>query len=350
LGKNAVKKNSLFFVGVLLLAGCQWRSSSIPSSSINSSSIPIPTDDFSPYLRGRKFLIQQTKTSTYSTVVLSDLTEVPLSKINYPTNEDSITPYAVKDAALGQFSNQTITFDLTVQPDVRDALASMTIGVVGSESETVALLNDLTISDGSFNQRTTVKKEKNLSHAFLESDYYWFNHYLLEETMTVQRYQNQILYGTANQIKVFQTEVSVPVGVQYQLYADSSMIYEIRDETYPSNFFGARDVKFETIRTQDNFKKALTLGPANEMIGYWQLLKQGLIPFDVALQEPLVNYQSSIEMVRTTTNTIVFSLRIYRGESWLDSVEGFEMTASLNGQTWRDVEQTYLLWEPSVTG
>ena len=344
-----MKTSSLLFVGVLILSGCQWGNSSLPPSSL-SLSIPTPTGDFSPYLQGRKFLIQQTKTSTYTTKVLGDLIELPLSKINYPTNEDFVTSYAVSDAALGQYANQTINFDLTLQPDVRDPLASMVIGVVSSESETIGLLNQLMPSDGAFNQRTTIRKERNLSHAFLESDYYWFNHYVLEETMTIQRYQNQILYGTANQVKTFQTEVSIPVGVQHQLYADSSKIYEIRDETYPSNFFGARDVKFETIRTQDNLKKALTLGPATEMLGYWHLFKQGLIPFGVSLQEPLANYQSSIEMTRTTNNTIVFSLRIYRGESWLNSLESFEFTASLNGQTWQDVRQTYLLWEPSVTG
>ena len=344
-----MKPSSLLFVSVLILSACQWGNSSLPSSKV-SSSIPTPTGDFLPYLQGRKFLIQETKTSTYKTVELGDLTESPLSKINYPTNEDFITSYAVNNAVVGQYANQTITFDLTLKPDVRDSLASITIGVVGSESETLELLNQLIPSDGALNQRTTVRKERNLSQAFFESDYYWFNHYVLEETMTIQRYQNQIVYGTANQVKTFQTEVSIPVSVEYQLYADSSMIYEIRDETYPSNFFGAQDVKFETIRTQDNLKKALTLGPATEMIGYWQLFKQGLVPFGVALQEPLTNYQQAIEMTKTTTNTIVFSLRIYRGESWLNSLESFELTASLTGQTWQDVRQTYLLWEPGVTG
>jgi hypothetical protein len=344
-----MKKISLLFVSVMILSGCQWGNPSLPPSNV-SSSIPTPTGDFSPYLQGRKFLIQETKTSTYRTVELGDLNQSPLSKVNYPTNEESIAPYAVKDAVVGQFANQTISFDLTNKPDVRDSLASMAIGVVSSESDTISLLNQLIPSDGAFNQRTTVRKERNLSQAFFESEYYWFNHYVLEETMTIQRYQNQILYGTANQVKTFQTEVSIPVGVQYQLYADSSKIYEIRDETYPSNFFGARDVKFETIRTQDNLKQALTLGPATEMLGYWHLFKQGLIPFGVSFQEPLANYQSSIVMTRNTTNTIVFSIRIYRGESWLNSLESFEFTASLTGQTWQDVRQTYLLWEPSVTG
>jgi len=343
-----MKTNKLLYVGLLILSGCQWGTSSLSTPSF-SSSIPIPTGDFSPYIQGRKFLIEQTKTLTYAITTLSDFNELPLSKINYPTNQEVITPYAVQDAVVGQFANQTLTFDLNAQPDARDTLALMAVGDVGSETETLALLQQLTLSDEAFNQRTTQTKERNLSHAFLASDYYWFNHYVLEESMTIQRYPNHILYGTANQVKTFQTEVSIPVGVQYQLYADTSMIYEIRDETYPSNFFGARDVKFETIRTQDNFKKALTLGPATEMIGFWGLLNQGLLPYGIPLQDPLASYQIALEMEKTSEDTMVFNLRIYQGDVWLESLERFEFQASLTGQSWQEVSQTYILWEPSVT-
>ena len=336
-------------MSVLMLSGCQWGSSSL-SSSLFSSSIPIPNDEFLPFIDGRKFLIEQTNTYTYTTTSVSDLNELPLSKVNYPTNEVLLTTYAVNEAVVGQFNNQTITFDATQQPDARDTLASMAIGDVGSEIDTLALLNQLTRSDEAFNQQTTVFKERNLSQTFFESDYYWFNHYVLEETMIVQRYPNQILYGTGTQVKTFQTDVSVAVGVQYQLYADASMIYEIRDETYPSNFFGAQDTKFETIRTQDNYKQALTLGPATEMMGFWHLLNRGFIPVGVSLQEPLSTYEVSIEMKKTEVDTIVFSLRIFQGESWVDSLESFVFETSLKGQTWQDVEQTYLLWEPIVTG
>jgi hypothetical protein len=343
-----MKKNSLFFVSILILSGCQWTTSSTSFPSV-SSSIPLPNDDFIPYRNERRFLIEQIKTFTYGNTTLSDLNELPLSKINFPTNQDFVTAYAVNEALVDQFSNQTITFNLNQQPDVRDTLASMDVGDISSEVETVTALNQLTLSDEAFNQRTTQTKERNLSHAFLDSDYYWFNHYVLEESMMIQRYPNHILYGAADQVKTFQTNVSIPVGVQYQLYADTSMIYEIRDETYPSNFFGAKDVKFETIRTQDNLKKALTLGPATEMVGLWQLLNQGFLPFGIPLQDPLSSYQIALEMEKTATDTMVFNLRIYQGDSWLASLESFEFQASLKGQTWQEVSQTYLLWEPSIT-
>jgi len=344
-----MKKNNLIFVGLLMLSGCQWRTPFISSSSF-SLSIPTPTNDFLPYLNNRRFLIEQTKTFTYHTTTLGDLNELPLSKINFPTNEDFVTPYAVDEAVAGQFSNQTITFNPNSQPNISNTLASMAVGEVGSEIDTIALLHHLTSSDEKFNQRTTETKERNLSYAFLESDYYWFNHYVLEESMMIQRYSNQILYGAANQVKTFQTQVSISVGVQYQLYADASMIYDIRDETYPSNFFGAKDVKFETIRTQDNLKKALTLGPATEMLGIWQLLNQGLLPFGIPLQDPLSTYQITIEMEKKSTDTMFFYLRIYQGGSWLESLETFEFQASLKGQLWQEVSHVYLLWEPSVAG
>lgn len=343
-----MKKNSLLFVSILILSGCQWTTSSTSFPSV-SSSIPLPNDDFIPYRNERRFLIEQIKTFTYGNTTLSDLNELPLSKINFSTNQDVVTPYVVNEAVVDQFSNQTITFNLNQQPDVRDTLASMDVGDISSEVETVTALNQLTLSDEAFNQRTTQTKERNLSHAFLDSDYYWFNHYVLEESMMIQRYPNHILYGAADQVKTFQTNVSIPVGVQYQLYADANMIYEIRDETYPSNFFGAKDVKFETIRTQDNLKKALTLGPATEMVGLWQLLNQGFLPFGIPLQDPLATYQIALEMEKTSTDTMVFYLRIYQGDSWLASLESFEFQASLKGQTWQEVSQTYLLWEPSIT-
>ena len=340
-----MKTNKLLFVSLLILSGCQWGNSPSSSSSIPSS-FPIPSNDFLPYINGRKFLIQQTTTLTYDTVVVGDLIDLPLSKINYPANEVLIASYAVKDAVVSQFANQVFNFDSTQQPDARDKLSSMAIGSVGSEADTLALLTQLTRSDERFNQRTTVKKERNLSHAFLESDYYWFNHYVLEETMMVKRYLNQVIYGTGNQTKTFQTEVSIPVGIEYQLYADASMIYDIRDETYPSNFFGARDVKLETIRTQHNLKQALTLGPATDMLGFWSLLKQESRPVGVYLHEPLTTYQTSLEMKKTAGDTLVFFLRMYRGDSWSQAVETFEFQASLKGQRWQDVKQEYLFWEP----
>jgi hypothetical protein len=343
-----MKKNNLLFISALILSGCQWGTSPSSSSSFPSS-IPIPTNDFIPYLNGRKFLIDQTKTITYNTITVGDLNEAPLSKINYPTNQDYTTPYAVNDAVVDQFANQTITFNLNGQPDANNILALMAVGDVGSKSETIALLDQLTLSDEAFNQRTTETKERNLSHAFLQSDYYWFNQYVLEESMMIQRYPNQILYGEANQVKTFQTNIRIPVGVEYQLYADASMIYEIRDETYPSNFFGAKDIKFETIRTQDNLKRALTLGPATEMLGLWQLLDQGLLPFGIPLQEPLATYQVAIEMKKISSDTMMFNLQIYQGALWMESPETFEFQASLKGQTWQEVSQTYMLWEPSVT-
>lgn len=343
-----MKKNNILFISVLILSGCQSATSSL-SSTLVSTSNPTPNNDFIPYRNNRRFLIEQTQIFTYNTTTIDDLSELPLSKINFPTNEDFITPYAVKDAVKNEFLNQTITFNLQQQPDVRDVLASMDVGDIGLELETITTLNQLSLSDEAFNQRTTQTKVRNLSHAFLDSEYYWFNHYVLEESMTIQRYSNHILYGAANQIKTFQTNVSIPVGVQYQLYADPSMIYEIRDETYPSNFFGAKDVKFETIRTQDNLKKALTLGPATEMVGLWQLLNQGFLPFGIPLQEPLVNYTIAIEMEKTSFDTMVFYLRIYQGDSWQTSIESFEFQASLKGSMWQEVSQTYLLWEPSIT-
>ena len=343
-----MKRNRLIFIGLLLLASCRFVNPSTSSSSFPIS-IPPVSDEFLPYLDGRKFLIQQSKTMNYRTVTIEDLIELPLANINYPTNEVFITSYAVKDAVVGQFDQQTITFDSITQPDVSATIASLAVGEVVTETDTVALLNQLTTSDESFNQLSVVFEEKNFSHPYFESEYYWFNNYIIEESMVIQRHQNQVLFGTGNQSRTFQTEVSVPISIQYQLYADSAMIYEIRDETFPSNFFGARDLKFETIRTEDNFKQALTLGPATNMLGFWQLVNQESIPYGFSPQQPLATYQKSFEMKKTSDNMLTFYLRIFEGISFETSLETFEFQASLNGNLWVDVRTDYRLWEPSVS-
>jgi hypothetical protein len=54
-------------------------------------------------------------------------------------------------------------------------------------------------------------------------------------------------------------------------------------------------------------------------------------------------------MEKTSEDTMGFNLRIYQGDVWLESLESFEFQASLKGQSWQEVSQTYILWEPSVT-
>ena len=85
------------------------------------------------------------------------------------------------------------------------------------------------------------------------------------------------------------------------------------------------------------------------MIGFWGLLNQGLLPYGIPLQDPLASYQIALDMEKISEDTMGFNLRIYQGDVWLESLESFEFQASLKGQSWQEVSQTYILWEPSVT-
>jgi hypothetical protein len=79
------------------------------------------------------------------------------------------------------------------------------------------------------------------------------------------------------------------------------------------------------------------------------LLNQGLLPYGIPLQDPLASYQIALDMEKISEDTMGFNLRIYQGDVWLESLESFEFQASLKEQSWQEVSQTYILWEPSVT-
>lgn len=340
-----MKKSNLLYLTIFVLASCRLLPS--PSStSLVSSSIPIPVDDFNPLIDGRKILKELRVISTFGQVQVSDLNPLPLSENNYPVN-DTVTPYAVMDATEGQYANQVIQFNQD-GIDASALLPQLAVGESLTHTQALAFLQSIVASDERFNQQTLTTYFRDLSHIYYGSPYYWFNNFLFQESMVIKRHPNLILFGEGSQTKTFQTEVNINIDVDYQLYANDSMIFEIRDETYPSGFFGASDRKFETIRTTDNFKQALTIGPVQTILNTWQQLQREQSPMPIALVTPWTNLQSSITLTKTASDTIAFSLSV---QSLMDEdtpEETLTLQVVLQGNQWQPLQQTYQLWEPIV--
>lgn len=342
-----MKKSNVGLLFIFILSSC--RTTSLPSSSsLSTSIIPIPTNDFDSLVNGRNILKETRISQSYQQDNLNDLNPLPLLAVNFPrTNQ--VTAYTVANATLGSFANQSINF-ANQEADARNLLINLPIGERVSQSIAETVLNTMKITDEKWNVQTTNLYHRDLSHVYFGSPYYWFNNYVIEESITTRRYPNQIVFGEGTQLKTFQTSVAIAIDIDYQIYAKEDMIFEIRDETYPPGFFGANDTKFETIRTEDNFKHALTLGPVTTMLNMWTLFKQGQQPFRFAFETPIVEMSGSLQITKVASDTIVFSLNFQSQQDASHPEESFVMSAQLKGNAWQNIQQTYQLWEPTVSG
>ena len=148
----------------LVLSGCRLTPSS--GTSISSApSIPIPNEDFNPIINGRTILKETLIETSYQIVNPSILNPLPLAEFNFPTIEDVVTPYAVSDATLGEFANQSIQF--SNQPLVMPSnVSSLSINQSIEDQEVVQVLSTLQISDERFNQLQSRRKLRDLSHVY----------------------------------------------------------------------------------------------------------------------------------------------------------------------------------------
>lgn len=329
----------------LILSGCRaTNASSMNSSPV--SSIPIPNEDFNPSINGRTILRETIIQTSYQSVELSPLNELPLSEFNFPTIENVVTPYAVVDAVESNFENQVITFS-NQTPNIPSNLSTLSFNQSIEDQAAMMVLENLQVSDERFNQTQFTRKHRDLSHVYFGSDYYWFNNFVEEEDVTLTRYPNFVTHGQWQMNKTFQTEIMIPVGVAYQLYADANTIYEIRDETYPSGFFGAQDQKFETIRTLDNFKHALMMGPMTTLLQQWRAIERNESPFGFSFFGDILLTNRSLSIRKTGEGVYTFKFQVYLGSTFETADENYQMVATLRGNTWEGVEQHYQLWQPT---
>jgi len=329
----------------LVLSGCRLTPSS--SSTLSSTtSIPIPNEDFNPIINGRTILKETVIETSYQIINPSVLNPLPLAEFNFPAIEDVVPPYAVSDAILGDFANQSIQFSnqTLVMPS---NVSSLSVNQSIEDQEVVQVLSTLQPTDERFNQLQSQRKHRDLSHVYFGSDYYWFNQFVEEEEITLTRHTNPVIYGQWQMHKMFQTEVTIPISVDYQLYADASMIYEIRDETYPIGFFGAQDQKFETIRTVDNYKLALTMGPITTMVQQWQRFANNQTPNDFVFHGDITLANRSLTITKLAGSLYEFKIEVFIGATFESAEENYQMRAVLRNGEWESVEQHYQLWQPS---
>jgi hypothetical protein len=333
----------IFFI---VLSGCNITNSSSVVSSLVSS-IPIPTDDFNPTINGRTILKETIIESSFDIVQPSTLTPLPLSEFNFATTEDIVTAYAIEGALEGDFDNQFIEFAIG-SPIIPLSLTSLNVDQIIEGQSAIEVLEGLRSSDERFNQAQFNRKHRDLSHIYFDSPYYWFNQFVEEEEMILTRYENLVTFGQWQMFKMFQTEVVIPITVMYQLYADAKTIYEIRDETYPSGFFGAKDQKFETIRTENNFKVALTMGPITTLLQQWQAFERNQTPITFPFHGDISLANRSLSIMKLSEGVYEFKLQVYLGGSFETAEENYQMRFILRNSSWENIEQHYQLWQPST--
>jgi len=330
----------------LVLSGCNITNSSNSGSS-SISSIPVPTDDFNPLLNGRLILKETVLESTFDIENSSPLTPLPLFEFNFPAIEDITTAYAVAEALPGHFENQVLDFSSTL-PIIPAALTSLNTNQTIEDQAVIPILENLQPSDERFNNARFYRKHRDLSHVYFGSEYFWFNQFVEEEEMVITRYPNAITYGQWQMNKMYQTEVVIPIAVTYQLYADATTIYEIRDETYPSGFFGAQDTKYETIRTEDNFKLALTMGPITTLLQHWQVFERNQTPLMFPFHGDISSANRHLSVLKLGENDYEFRLQVYLGNTFETAEENYQIRAILRGSDWESVQQHYQLWQPTA--
>ncbi len=207
-----------------------------------------------------KILLKETLTTwTFHQGESKAFTGTPLLPINYRQEPVSVA-YEDESAALGDYANEVMTFNLQ-PPSIASFLSGYNFPQTLQHTQTQALLSAMVVTDEGYHQAIRHSRERNLSFDTLEGSYYAFNNYIREENMTLQRYQTPMLFGEGEIKITFQTGFELRPTVIEQISADAEYIYNLRDETYPSGFFGAVDRKIATIRSPGKFKQALTLGP-----------------------------------------------------------------------------------------
>jgi hypothetical protein len=348
-----MKQNNSWFLFSFLLVGCVTTStSSLPFSSTATSSltsaIPIPNAEFIPVVSGRTFLIESQASFVFTTTQPGELTTLPLAPNNFPVSETVVTAYAPTPEAATLTEEETLIWANV--PLSNSWIQSLPIGESVTGSEVVDWLKAQAVSDQKWNQMTETRKTRNLSAAFLnQDDYYWFNHFVREETRAMTRYDNHQIYGEGDIHIMFQTEFEITPRFAKQIHADTTTIYEIYDETYPSGFFGAQDYQFRTRRTLGNFQRALTMGPIQMLLDAVDLTNLGLFLPTQPMRTPFESIEVELSLMRINATQTEISFRLFKGESFLTSEETFEIKAVLEQTTWQTITQTYYLWKPIVS-
>jgi hypothetical protein len=306
----------------LILASCF-----APASSQSSQTTSLGM--FDKVVDG-KILLKETITNwTFLPGESKEFTGTALLPINY-RNEMVSVPYEGLNADLGDFSDETISFN-TQPPSINALLSQYASPQILNEAQTLTLLSTMLVTDEVFHQAQRLSRERNLSFDTLEGSYYAFNNYIREESIILQRYQTPMIYGEGEILITFQTGFELRPTVIEQISADSQYIYQLRDETFPAGFFGAVDRKISTMRIAGNFKQAMAIGPIRLILdrfiqaekAYRPLQTDGAPSYEIRLQTDLQSssqFQLVLEVVRldqVTAPDYTYQLRMdYQNQGW----------------------------------
>ncbi|HOJ44604.1 MAG TPA: hypothetical protein PK340_01015 [Bacilli bacterium] len=316
MNKNIVKKFGIILMVAPFLVACDTSSYSVyPSSNPSYSS---PDFDFNPIFGTKRKLAEYRVEREFEHVDEGMFDGTLLNPRNYP-EDTTVVPHYRPEVDEEQtsstlepidYSDELITFR-SFDSILSDTIAGLSLGEL-SDTQIDALLSVLDGNDDYINKQTTTYYETILHNDFLNDAYNGYNNSHKIETKQLVRYDDAIVHGTGSGIIYYQDGFNHEYTLVEQIRATGFLIYEMRDETFPSGSTSARDYKRTSTRVAGNYQAALGLGGGARMKRFLQRRYEEYSQFTDPESEtysPYYSYSITGEKTEQMT-TIAFDLHI----------------------------------------
>ena len=321
LARKFMKKTSnKVSIWLLMLAPMMFScaSTSYPINSSSNPSYSSPYFDFNPFFDGKRKLAEYRFERTFEHIEAGNFGGTLLNPRNYP-EDTSTTPHYRSEIIEDENSSSTEPIDYSEEPIVFDGFKSVIADTITTfnhgqlgDTDIEELLVILNQNDDFANKQTTTFNETILHHGFFNDPYYAFNNSHKIETKSLTRYDNDIVHGTGEGTIYYQDGFKHDYTLVEQIRATGFLIYEMRDETFPSGSTSAKDYKRTSIRVAGNYQSALGLGGGARMQRFIERRIEEYGPFtdpESATYSPY--YQYSITGYKgENETTLTFQLHI----------------------------------------
>jgi hypothetical protein len=282
----------LIFV-LVVMTSCGANTSSVSSSTNSTSSSSFTNSLFDKSIPEGRLLKEDTSSFEFLKETFDSYEGSFFLPQTFRQDEERSVFYEVENAIESNYASQLLTYSTT------NHLVSNYLSLFPSsnriEGDAVApFLRSILAGDDAYTGKVETSFSRDLSFDVLGEPYYWYNNYLSNSVLASTRYEGITETIVQRDIE-FQTGVDIDVSSVTQILSDGVFIYELTDETYPIGFFGANDYKIQTIRTEDNFKEALSVGPIHLMLQSLHQL-QKMVERDMAIASLQYDFVLEVEL------------------------------------------------------
>lgn len=316
MNKKVIKIIGIAAIFVPLLLACDTSSYAVyPSSDPSYSS---PDFDFNPIFGTKRKLAEYRFEREFDHVSPGVFMGTLLNPRNYPEDTTVVPHYRPEvDEQENSSSAEPIDYsDEIISFKGFDSILSDTINAFSegelSNTQLETLLAVLDQNDDYVNKQTTTYYETILHNDFFSGAYFGYNNSHKIETKQVIRYDDALVHGSGSGIIYYQDGFNHEYTLLEQIRATGFLIYEMRDETFPSGSTSARDYKRTSQRVEGNYKAALGLGGGARMLRFIERSIDEYGAFTDPESETYSPYYSySISGLKTAEETTVaFDLHI----------------------------------------